>query len=62
MEFLPCGDLGKHIKNALAEEDTRLIAQQLLEGLKTLHNFGFLHRDLKPEVSRPSIKERDLHP
>lgn len=35
----------------LPEPDVQLIALQLLEGLQYMHENGYIHRDLKPDVS-----------
>ena len=43
------GDLGKHIEERLPENETRLIAKQLLEGLVILHEQKWAHRNLKPQ-------------
>jgi serine/threonine protein kinase len=48
MEF---GDLETHIGFKWSENDTRVVARQLLEGLKLMHDDGIIHRDLKPAVS-----------
>lgn len=49
MEYFPLGTLDKFIDEDLKEEDARVIAAQLLEGLKIMHGEGFTHRDLKPQ-------------
>lgn len=53
MEYLQHGDLHKHLNvvGACSEHDSKMIAYQLLEGLGVMHNLGFAHRDLKPQVS-----------
>jgi serine/threonine protein kinase len=48
MEF---GDLETHIGFKWTENDTKVVARQLLEGLKLMHDDGIIHRDLKPAVS-----------
>jgi serine/threonine protein kinase len=51
MEYFQHGDLqGCIITQELPEEDTKIITTQLLEGLRILHENGFTHRDLKPQV------------
>jgi hypothetical protein len=51
MEYLPLGDLDKCYKEALPEVRVNTVAAQLLEGLAKMHEMGFAHRDLKPQVS-----------
>jgi hypothetical protein len=50
MEHFPLGTLENFISEELKEEDARVISAQLLEGLKIMHEEGFTHRDLKPQV------------
>jgi serine/threonine protein kinase len=50
MEYLPLGDLSKHILGDIKELDLKDISSQLLEGLNLIHTKGFTHRDLKPQV------------
>ncbi|KAL7950610.1 hypothetical protein V8C42DRAFT_307030 [Trichoderma barbatum] len=51
MEFVPGGDLGKHIVDygPFPEDDSRTIAQQLLSALAYLHRNNITHRDVKPD-------------
>jgi serine/threonine protein kinase len=51
MEYFPLGTLDNFINDRLSEDDTRKISLQLLEGLCIMHEEGFTHRDLKPQVS-----------
>jgi serine/threonine protein kinase len=52
MEFFPFGTLNVWINGVtLREPEAKLIARQLVEGLKIMHEEGFTHRDLKPQVS-----------
>jgi serine/threonine protein kinase len=44
------GDLETHIGFKWTENDTKVVARQLLEGLKLMHDDGIIHRDLKPAV------------
>jgi serine/threonine protein kinase len=50
MEYLPLGDLSRHISEDIKEHDVKDISLQILEGLKLMHSKGFTHRDLKPQV------------
>ena len=50
MEYLPCGDLHQYLRSALPEHEGQQIVSQLLEGLDSMHESGFVHRDLKPAV------------
>lgn len=50
MEFFPLGDLRACDDGQISEDDARDICQQLLEGLEMMHEKGYAHRDLKPEV------------
>src|ERR1700753_1655274 len=52
MEYFQHGTLDLYIQDKLTETDARIIAQQLLEGLRIMHEEHFTHRDLKPQVSR----------
>ena len=51
MEYFPLGTLDNFINDKLSEDETRKISLQLLEGLHIMHEEGFTHRDLKPQVS-----------
>ena len=50
MEYLPLGSLQHCVSTSLAESETKVIVTQILEGLKTMHDQDFTHRDLKPLV------------
>jgi serine/threonine protein kinase len=52
MEYIQHGDLGSCLKVPLPENETREVTFQVAEGLEELHNNGFVHRDLKPEVKK----------
>jgi serine/threonine protein kinase len=54
MEFVASGDLQRYLITPMAEKDSRQIISQLLEGLQFMHEHGFAHRDMKPQVSSPS--------
>jgi serine/threonine protein kinase len=53
MEYLPSGDLERFRSDSgpFSELDTSRIAQQLVKGVRHMHENGFTHRDLKPGVS-----------
>ncbi len=51
MEYLPDGDLHKHLNSPLSETEGQRIVSQVLEGLRFMHDLEFTHRDLKPAVS-----------
>jgi len=53
MEYFHYGDLHKFLLEfgPCAEPDAKSITVQLLEGLSIMHQMGFAHRDLKPQVS-----------
>jgi serine/threonine protein kinase len=53
MEYLEHGDLEQFLTQPLSEPETRQIAQQVVEGLRFMHEHSFVHRDLKPGVSCP---------
>jgi hypothetical protein len=50
MEYLEHGDLRKFLRKPFPEGEAKDIAIQLVEGLSFMHDNGFAHRDLKPEV------------
>ena len=61
MEYFPLGDLQKYLSSPLSEGDTQMITYQVLEGLSFMHDNGFVHRDLKPNVSpRCHLHEHSL--
>ncbi|KAI1421312.1 kinase-like domain-containing protein [Xylaria sp. FL1777] len=49
MEYLQLGDLQNFLKEALSEDDTKQITNQIVEGLSFMHEQRFAHRDLKPQ-------------
>ena len=50
MEYLERGDLTKYTGTPLLQETVKNISEQVLEGLKVMHEQGIAHRDLKPAV------------
>lgn len=50
MEYIPRGDLNSYLTQPLPENEAREITFQVAEGLHELHENGFVHRDLKPQV------------
>ncbi|KAI1090605.1 kinase-like domain-containing protein [Rostrohypoxylon terebratum] len=48
MEYLENRDLQRYLNKPLPESEARTITSQVLEGLKFMHDNGFVHRDLKP--------------
>lgn len=56
MEYHHLGDINSYILSvgALDEEAARVIATQILQAVFVLHEFSFMHRDIKPEV-RPLL-------
>ena len=50
MEYFKHGDLRSAITASITEDEARDITRQLLEGLRVMHENGFTHRDMKPEV------------
>ena len=53
MEYISHGDLREYLEVMRPESEAKAITRQLLEGLLVIHQEGFAHRDLKPEVSPP---------
>lgn len=51
MEYATGGDLYSRLKQLgrLEEPLVQPIVRDVCEGLKMIHNMGFIHRDLKPE-------------
>lgn len=62
MEYLPEGDLHSYMRDrsALAEEDSRQIISQVLQGLAIMHKVGIAHRDVKPQVGTHGKFKRNL--
>jgi serine/threonine protein kinase len=50
MEYLSRGDLSHYIGPNLHKIDAKEITRNVLQGLKVMHEEGFAHRDIKPQV------------
>lgn len=55
MEFFSHGNLRQYLHVERSESDAKAITRQLLEGLSFIHQEGFAHRDLKPEVGASPV-------
>ena len=55
MEYVPGGDFRTLLNNSgvLKEEHARFYISEMFAGVNELHKLGYIHRDLKPEVSLP---------
>ncbi len=51
MEYFPHGDLERFLDQQFSELETSRIASQVAKGLGFMHQYNFIHRDLKPGVS-----------
>jgi serine/threonine protein kinase len=51
MEYFCYGDLQNYLSAPISEGEVQEITFQVLEGLLFMHDNGFAHRDLKPNVS-----------
>ncbi|KAJ0419060.1 kinase-like domain-containing protein [Aspergillus carlsbadensis] len=49
MEYLEHGSLASHLSRPLPEDEVKHITFQVLEGLSSLHESGFVHRDIKSD-------------
>ncbi|KAJ5952990.1 uncharacterized protein N7479_011403 [Penicillium vulpinum] len=61
MEYLELGDLQDYLNDKnqpLPESEARDIMSQILEGLDLMHDNGFTHRDLKPNIADFGISKR----
>lgn len=58
MEYVPGGTLRRliQVNQRLKESEVRMIAAQLLLGLSYMHEQGYAHRDLKPDVSTRTVR------
>lgn len=52
MEYVPGGDFRTLLNNSgvLKEDHARFYIAEMFAGVTELHNLGYIHRDLKPEV------------
>jgi serine/threonine protein kinase len=50
MEYLRHGDLSNYATTELLETEIIEITDNILRGLKAMHEEGFTHRDIKPQV------------
>ena len=53
MEYICHGHLRNYLEEERSESGAKVVIRQLLEGLVVIHEEGFAHRDLKPEVGSP---------
>lgn len=60
MEFIELGDLETCIQSPLDETQAGRIVVQVAKALEAMHTQGFVHRDLKPNVSNPQFPRNDL--
>lgn len=51
MEFLPGGDLMTLLieRDTLSEDEARFYVAEMIVAIDTIHNLGFIHRDVKPD-------------
>jgi serine/threonine protein kinase len=53
MTYYPLGDLMAYLdENSVSEDGARQITIQILQGLSIMHQEGYAHRDIKPQVCR----------
>ena len=61
MEYISFGNFRSYLKAKWSEDEAKDITRQLLEGLVIIHQEGFAHRDLKPEVRPPGYLGANAH-
>src|ERR1700683_5719345 len=63
MEYVPGGDFRTLLNNSgvLKEEHARFYISEMFAAVNELHKLGYIHRDLKPEVSLLFIFDKALH-
>jgi cell cycle protein kinase DBF2 len=56
MEYVPGGDFRTFLNSAgvIAEQYSRFYTCEMFVAVNELHRLGYIHRDLKPEVSMKS--------
>lgn len=57
MDYMPHGDLQTYIdeKAPFPEAESSVITKQVATGLQFMHQKGFFHRDLKPQVCLSAV-------
>lgn len=55
MEFIEHGNLQQHLTRPLPEAEAKLIVQQVITGVKYMHQENYAHRDLKPAASQVTL-------
>lgn len=59
MEYVPGGDFRTLLNNSgvLKEEHARFYISEMFVAVNELHKLGYIHRDLKPEVTMCRMRE-----